>query len=157
MTSPLTSRARSDDMVGAAAVNRASTAEVGEDRACAVQPAVISGAISAVWRQANVRLLLSPSSSCNCGNCVVMTISKNHPQHYSCYLSMRYSISVSFDRDSIHEIGRYICYTFIPRPCDYCDTGNTEIATFSSNVVCFFAKEHVKHIEVRVHIWVILL
>jgi len=48
MTSPLTSRSRTDDIVCAAAVNRASTAEMGEDRACAVQPAVISGAISAV-------------------------------------------------------------------------------------------------------------
>jgi len=49
MTSPLTSRAPTDDMVGAAAaVNRASTAEMGEDRACVVQPAAISGAVSAV-------------------------------------------------------------------------------------------------------------
>ena len=45
MTSPLTSRVPTDDMVGAAAVNRASTAE---DGAYVVQPAAISGAISAV-------------------------------------------------------------------------------------------------------------
>ena len=49
MTSPLTSRVPTDDMVSAAAaVNRGSTAEIGEDRACVVQPTVISGAVSAV-------------------------------------------------------------------------------------------------------------
>jgi len=51
MTSPLTSRAPTDDMVSAAAgaVNRAATPEIGEDhRACVVQPAAISGAVSAV-------------------------------------------------------------------------------------------------------------
>jgi len=48
MTSPMTSRAPTDDMVSSAAVNRASTAEIGEDRACVMQPAAISGAVSAV-------------------------------------------------------------------------------------------------------------
>jgi len=51
MTSPLTSRAPTDDMVSASAapaINRASSAEMGEDRAGVVQPAAISGAVSAV-------------------------------------------------------------------------------------------------------------
>jgi len=65
MTSPLTSRAPTDDMVSASAapvINRASSAEMGEDRAGVVQPTAISGAVSAVWRNRNVSSLTSSSS-----------------------------------------------------------------------------------------------
>ena len=50
MTSPLTSRVPTDDMVSASAMAPA-PAEVGNDRACPVQPTAISGAVSAVWRR----------------------------------------------------------------------------------------------------------